>query len=167
MSNFFNSKKASWIWLLLRLYVGYEFLTAGWEKLTAPTPFSAAGTLNNALKGMTGAHPSVQPWYGWFVKNIALPNVSVFSFLVKYGECLVGLALILGFASIFAASMAMFLNFNFLFAGSTSTNTQLILIAGIIIFAGRAYAGYLGVDYWFRPVWRKLINADAGAKVTA
>jgi thiosulfate dehydrogenase (quinone) large subunit len=161
MIAFFKSPKASFVWLLLRLYVGYEFLEAGWGKLTGPTPFSAAGTLNNAIKATTGAHPAVQPWYGWFVKNIALPNVGLFSFMVKYGEFLVGLALILGFATIFAASMALLMNFNFLFAGSTSTNTQLVLLEGIIIFGGGIYAGYLGVDYWFRPMFRAWLGKSA------
>ena len=164
MMNFFKSAKASWIWLVLRLYVGWEFLEAGWGKVTSPTPFSAAGTLNNAIKLTTGAHPAVQPWYGWFVKNVALPNAGLFSFMVKYGEVLVGLALIVGFATIFAAAMGMFMNLNFLFAGSTSTNTQLVVLEGIIIFGGAAYAGYLGVDYWFRPWFRGLLaNRGEGA----
>jgi thiosulfate dehydrogenase [quinone] large subunit len=164
MMQFFKSAKASWIWLIIRFYVGYEFLTAGWGKLTGPTPFSAASTLNNALKLTTGAHPGVQPWYGWFVKNVALPNVGLFSFMVKYGEVLVGLALIVGFATIFAASMGMLMNLNFLFAGSTSTNTQLVVLEGIIIFGGAVYAGYLGVDYWFRPWFR---SKFLGEKATA
>jgi hypothetical protein len=33
----FNSTSAAWIWLIVRLYLGYAWLTAGWEKLTIPT----------------------------------------------------------------------------------------------------------------------------------
>jgi len=33
---FFADTRMSWLWLALRLYVGYEWLTAGWEKLTNP-----------------------------------------------------------------------------------------------------------------------------------
>jgi thiosulfate dehydrogenase (quinone) large subunit len=30
----FQSTAAAWIWLVVRLYLGYEWLEAGWEKLT-------------------------------------------------------------------------------------------------------------------------------------
>jgi thiosulfate dehydrogenase [quinone] large subunit len=164
MRDFFTSKKASWIWLVLRLYVGYEFVTAGWEKITGPKAFDAAGFLNNAIKMSTGAHPSVQPWFASFLKGFALPNVGLFNLLVKYGELLVGLALILGFATLFAASMGMLMNFAFMFAGSTSTNPQLVVLAGVIIFAGGAYAGHLGVDYYLRPLYRNFMDTRFAQK---
>jgi thiosulfate dehydrogenase [quinone] large subunit len=164
MRDFFSSRNAPWIWLALRLYVGYEFVTAGWEKITGPNPFDATGFLNNAIKMSTGAHPAVQPWFASFVRSFALPNVGLFNFLVKYGEVLVGLALILGFATIFAAAMAMLMNFSFMFAGSTSTNPQMVLLAGTIIFAGGAYAGHLGVDYFFRPLYRNFMDTRFSQK---
>lgn len=158
MMAYFKGAKGSWIWVLLRLYVGYEWMTAGWEKLTGAKPFDATGSLTNSVtKLTTGAHPAVQPWWAWFLKNVAIPNVGVFNFLVKYGEFLVGLALIVGFATLFAAAMGMVMNFAFLLSGNTSTNPQLLILELIIMAAGGAYAGYLGVDYWFRPYWRSLL----------
>jgi len=32
----FQSTLASWLWLIVRLYVGYSFLDAGWHKFTDP-----------------------------------------------------------------------------------------------------------------------------------
>src|SRR4029453_2767561 len=32
----FQSTMASWLWLIVRVYVGYEFLEAGWHKFTDP-----------------------------------------------------------------------------------------------------------------------------------
>ena len=40
----FASKGAAWIWLVVRLYLGYQWLHAGWEKVT----------------GTSAAH-----WYNW------------------------------------------------------------------------------------------------------
>lgn len=160
MKAFFKSPKASWIWLILRLYVGYEMMMAGWEKITGPKPFDTAGTFAFALKtNAAGPHPSMQPWFAWIVRSIYVPTAPLWNFLVQYGELLTGIALILGFATIFAGVMAMVMNLNFLLLGFPSTNTQLLILELLIVFVGAAYAGYLGVDYVFRPYWRKLVGA--------
>ena len=63
----FSDVRFSWFWLILRVYVGYQWLIAGYDKLIDPAWVGAkAGTaltgfVNNALKFTTGAHPSVQP----------------------------------------------------------------------------------------------------------
>ncbi|MGE5672336.1 MAG: DoxX family membrane protein [Mycobacterium leprae] len=177
--NFLKGKYASWIWLVLRLYVGYEFLEAGWHKLTGATPFDASGFLKGGVaKILPPADPAAAAkfkpitaeWWGHFLNNFAIPNIKLFNFLVPYGELLVGLALIVGFASIFAAVMAAVMNFAFLMTGSTSSNPYLFALEFIMVALGGAYLGYVGVDYWFRPIWRKLIGlegAGAGSKVTA
>ncbi len=172
MMEYLKGAKGSWIWLIIRLYVGYKWITAGWGKLTSPEPFDASGFLMGALKKTEGAHPAVQPWWGSFIENFALPNVGLFNFLVPWGEFLVGLALIVGFATIFAALMGMVMNFAFLFSGTTSINPQLLLLEFVLVAVGGAYAGYLGVDYWFRPWFRKQLaslfsTADSTAKTTA
>lgn len=164
--SYFKSPKAAWIWLVLRVYVGYEWLQAGWGKVTGPEPFSAKGFMLGAIKKSTGDHPAVQGWYASFLENFGVPNAGVMSFLVAWGEVLVGLALILGFATLFAAAMGMLMNLNFMLAGSTSSNPVLYTLA-LFIALGGAYAGYYGVDYWFRPVYRKLVSSIGGKAVTA
>lgn len=62
----FSDVRFSWFWLIIRLYTGYEWFTAGWEKVTSPAWVGAqAGTaltgfVNGALKQTTGAHPNDQ-----------------------------------------------------------------------------------------------------------
>ncbi|MGE5672333.1 MAG: DoxX family protein [Mycobacterium leprae] len=158
MSDFLRGNRASWVWLVLRIYIGYEWLTAGWEKITGKAPFDAKGFLTNAVKGATGAHPTVQPWWAAFLRSFAIPNVNLFNFLVQWGELLVGIALIIGFASSFALIMALVMNYAYMFSGSTSTNVQLSLLEWILLAVGYGYVGYLGVDYWFRPIWRGRID---------
>lgn len=166
MKAYLKSKQASWIWLVLRLYVGYQWLEAGWGKLTGPKPFDASGFLKGAIAKATGDHPAVQSWYAAFLKGFALPNVGLFNFLIPWGEFLVGLALIAGFATLFAAFMGVFMNLNFMLAGTTSTNPILFTL-GIFILIGGPYAGYLGVDYWFRPIWRSWMDRLTGKVATA
>ena len=33
----------AWVWLAVRLYVGYDFLIAGWHKLTTPAWMDGSG----------------------------------------------------------------------------------------------------------------------------
>lgn len=156
--NWFKSKQAAYFWVIVRVYVGYQWLHAGWGKAFGEKPFNATGYLMGAIKKATGAHPAVQPWYASFLKNVAVPNAKLFSFLVAYGEVLVGLALIVGFASMFAALMGAFMNLNFMLAGSTSTNPILFTLQVLMLAAGGATVGYLGVDYWFRPIYRNFVD---------
>ena len=98
----FGDVRLSWLWLIIRLFTGYEWLTAGWEKVTNPAWVGAkagtglAGFVNNALTQTTGTHANVQLWYAWFLQNIVLPAAPVFSWIVSFGELFVGIALILG-----------------------------------------------------------------------
>jgi len=158
MTNFFQGPKSSWIWLVIRLYVGYQWLTAGWHKLI--DGFDASGFLKGAIAksvAAEGAKPVVQAWWGTFLDRFALPNVGLFNFLVPWGEFLVGLALILGFATIFAATMGMVMNFAFVLSGTISSNPNLLILEFVLVAVGGAYAGYLGVDYYFRPVFRNFL----------
>lgn len=163
---FLRGAKGSWMWVVIRLYLGYQWLHGGWGKLTGATPFDATGYLKGAVAKYfptaeavaKGAKPISAMWWGNFLNDFALPNVSLFNFMVPVGELLVGLSLILGFATIFAASMGALMNFSFLMSGSTSSNPYLLVLSFVLIAAGGPYAGYLGIDYWFRPWFRKLLR---------
>lgn len=146
------------LWLLLRLYVGYEWLSAGWGKVTNPAGVwvgekagvAVTGFLNGALAKTGGDHPEVAGWYGWFVENLALPNAVAFSYLVAYGELLVGIALVLGLLTGVAAFFGGFLNANFLLAGTLSSNPLLFILATWLVLGWRV-AGWWGLDRWILP----------------
>ena len=149
-------------WLILRVYVGYEFLTAGWEKIESGkwlfgNGSAITGFLKGALALTKGAHPEVQPWYADLVKNVFLPNAAIFSSMVALGETLVGIALIFGIFTKFAAFWGAVLNFSFVSAGSTSTNAQMVVMEVAMVFAGAGVAQY-GIDYFLMPYLRKLLG---------
>ncbi|MCP8970645.1 DoxX family membrane protein [Ectobacillus ponti] len=138
-----TNQYAAAVLTILRLYVGYEWLTAGYEKLTGG--FDAGGFLKGAVAKAAGDHPAVQAWWAHFLEGFAIPNVDLFNFLVPWGETLVGLGLLLGCFTRTAAFFAMLMNFAFMFSGTTSTNPQLVLLSIFIILAGHN-AGKIGVD---------------------
>jgi thiosulfate dehydrogenase [quinone] large subunit len=159
----FSQVRWSWIWLVLRLYVGYEWLQAGWGKLhSAAWTGSQAGAalegfVNNALTKTGGAHPDVQGWYAWFLRNIVLTRTAFWGYLVSWGETLVGIALILGIFTGIAAFFGSFMNMNYLLAGTVSTNPILFFIALFLVLAWKT-AGWWGLDRWVLPAlgtpWR-------------
>jgi thiosulfate dehydrogenase [quinone] large subunit len=159
----FGDVRWAWLWLILRLYAGWQWLQAGWEKLHDPVwtggkaGTALTGFVTNALTKASGAHPDVQSWYAWFLQNAVLANVAVWSFVVSWGELLVGVALILGIFTGIAALFGGFMNMNYLLAGSVSTNPILFLIAMALILAWKT-AGWWGLDRWMLPAlgtpWR-------------
>ena len=144
---------AAGILAIIRIYIGYQFLHAGYGKLTSGG-FDASGFLKGAIASSTGEHPAVQGWWATFLEQVALPNADLFSFLVQWGEVLVGIALILGLLTNFATLMGMVMNFSFLFSGTVSTNGQMILLAFFVLVAG-ANAGKFGLDRYVMPYVRK------------
>src|SRR6185369_11418455 len=98
----FSNTKISWFWLVVRIYVGWQWLVAGWEKVTSaawvgPQAGTAmGGFIKGALAKTSGAHPDVSGWYASFLQNAVLPHISTWSHVIAYGELLVGVALIVG-----------------------------------------------------------------------
>ncbi|MBX4191395.1 MAG: DoxX family membrane protein [Candidatus Doudnabacteria bacterium] len=152
----FADTRFSWFWLIVRLYVGYEWLMAGWGKFGNPAwtgdkaGSAVKGFLMGALQKSSGAHPDVTGWYASFIEKVALPNVAVISYMVTFGEILIGVGLILGIFTGIAAFFGTFMNLNFLFSGSVSSNPVLLLLQLFLILAWRT-AGWIGVDQWLLP----------------
>jgi len=163
----FANTNMAWFWLLVRLYVGWEWLYAGWEKIQNPVwvgskaGVAVSGFLQGALAKTSGPHPDVSGWYGAFIQNFALHHTVFFSYLVSYGELLVGIALILGIFTGIAAFFGTFMNLNYLFAGTVSVNPLLLVLQLFLIMAWRV-AGWYGADQWVLPAigtpWQRKAN---------
>lgn len=164
---------------LLRIYVGWQWMYHGWEKLT--DGFDAGGFLKNAVANPVADRATQEvlfPNYTYFIEHFALPNVKLINFLIPLGEFLIGVGLILGGLTLTAAFFGMLLNFLFLFAGTVSTNPWLLAL-GVVIFTAGANAGRFGLDGYAMPfvrrAWNRIFHrtdgepgaADAGGKFAA
>lgn len=153
----FASRWMAPIWAVVRIYVGYAWAAAGWAKIHEPAwvgpeaGTALAGFLKGALGKAGGAHPSVQSWYGWLIRHVFLPGAPTMSYVVSFGELLVGVALIVGFLTGLCAFFAGFMNANYLLAGTVSTNPVLFILATWLVLAWRV-AGYYGLDFFVLPL---------------
>lgn len=158
---FFHSPQSAWLWLILRVYIGWEWVYAGYEKAINPAWIGSnvgtaiTGFFNGALAKTTGAHPDVQAGYAYLIQNVAIPHAVFFSYLIVAGEIAVGLALIFGLFTGIAAFFGATMNFNFMFAGSVSVNPYWLLVEILLMLAWRV-SGYVGLDKYVLPYWHKL-----------
>ncbi|HMP39554.1 MAG TPA: DoxX family membrane protein [Roseiflexaceae bacterium] len=152
----FSTTRLAWLWAILRIYLGYTWLTSGWGKATNPAWVESG----DALKGFweravtipdTGRPVIAFDWYRSFIQFM-LDNgwYTWFAKLVAYGEVLIGIALIAGAFVGIAAFFGGFMNWNFIMAGTASTNALLFVIAIILMLAWKV-AGWYGVDRYLLP----------------
>lgn len=153
----FNDTRTAPLWLAVRLFVGYEWLSAGYEKVRSSAWMSGGSALKGYWTSATAVpatgHAAItygwyrnflsfmlrHEWYTWFAKVVAV------------GELLVGIALILGFVVGISAFLGSVMNFSYMLAGSASTNPVLFGLAVFLILAWKV-AGYLGLDRYALPL---------------
>lgn len=99
-----------WPIVVLRIYTGIFFAWHGFGKLRRGNfADGLAGFLNGNMENSFG-------FYRPFVESVVLPNNVLFASLVAWGELLVGLAMIAGFATRYAAVAGALMVLNFWFA---------------------------------------------------
>ena len=164
----FNNRRAGVVWLPIRLFVGFEFLEAGWHKLSPTTAdgvthyFAGTGWLDggaallgywtNAVKIPATGSPSISfDWYRSFLQALIDNNAAGwFSYLIVFGEIAIGLGLLFGCLTGIAAFFGALMNASFLLAGSTSVNPVLFTF-GIGLMLAWKVAGYYGIDRFLLP----------------
>lgn len=160
----FGSTAWSWLWLIVRLYVAYRWLTSGIGKLSNPawtqTGAALKGFWTNAVRvpDLPARPPISFDWYRSFLEALLAGNHYVwFSKLVVAGEILIGVALLLGLFTGIAALFGAFMNWNFMMAGTASINPVLFPLAILLVLAWKT-AGWWGLDRWVLPAlgtpWR-------------
>lgn len=167
----FSRPTAGYLWFVVRLYLGLQWLTAGWHKLSGPMSIGwvqdgevdghlvhggdkiLAFWQRAAAAPPSGTVPQVgYAWYRHFLEYMADHRWNGwFTYLIAYGEFVIGLALILGAFTAVAALAGATLNFNYMLAGSASINPVLFLGGILLILAWRT-AGYVGLDRWLLPL---------------
>ena len=169
----FGNSRAGLFWLPVRLFLGFAWLDAGWHKVTGEGWMDGgaalAGYWANAVAIPEAGRPAITyEWYRAFLQVLIDNNAHTwFAPLIALGEVAVGLGLIFGILTGFAAFFGALMNMSFLLAGSASTNPVLFTLAIGLILAWKV-AGYYGVDRWLLPMlgtpWRSKAAASGGSQ---
>jgi thiosulfate dehydrogenase [quinone] large subunit len=164
----FGNTRAGLFWLPIRIFIGFEWIEAGWHKLTGTGWTDGGATLLGfwknavAVPAAPGRPPITFEWYRTFLQSL-IDNQAQgwFAWLVTLGELAIGVAILtgalVGIAAFFGATM----NMSFMLAGSASTNPILFFFEIGLILAWRV-AGYYGVDRYLLP----MLGVPWRAKVT-
>lgn len=164
----FSDTRMALVWLLLRVYVGWAWLDAGWHKVIdtgAKTNYIYDGSGILAFWQRIAAVPAAPAkptitydWYRSYIQFM-IDNQwqGFFGKAIAFGETAVGLGLIFGAFVGVAAVAGAFMNLNFMLAGSASTNPVLLLLGFLLVLAWKT-AGYIGLDRFLLPLlgtpWR-------------
>jgi thiosulfate dehydrogenase [quinone] large subunit len=169
----FSDTRFAWVWLPLRLWLGWSWLTSGWGKFQNPAWMDNGTALKGFWERAVAVEPRTVISYDWYRDFIQLMlNAEAYTWFAKVitlGEIGIGIALILGAFVGVAAFFGGFLNWNFVMAGTASTNALLFAIATGLVLAWKT-AGWIGLDRWllqalgtpWRPGYLFTRRAEAG-----
>lgn len=171
----FDDTRLAILWLVVRILLGLTWLDSAFTKLNDPAWMQTGEALKSfwmaAVKVPdTGRPPIAFGWYRSFLQfMLDSGSYTWFAKLVAGAELLVGVGLIVGLFVGGFAFLGAFLNWNYLMAGSASTNPILFLAALLLMFAWKT-AGYYGLDRYLLPrlgaVWSRREAAALRASAT-
>ena len=150
----FGTTGWAWLWLVVRLYLGYQWIEAGLAKLQNPAWTQTGAALKGfwttavAMPAPPAHAPIAFGWYRSFIEAMLASGDYVwFAKLVTAGEILIGVTLVLGLFTGVAAFFGGFMNWNFMMAGSASVNPVLFTLSILLVLAWKI-AGWWGLDRW-------------------
>jgi len=162
----FNHVHAAWVWLPIRVWLGYQWIEAASHKLTDAawmvTGEALQGFWARAVAIPAEGRPMITyDWYRSFLQMMLDAQAYTwFAKVVAVGELLIGVGLIVGGFTAVAAFFGFFMNWNFLMAGVASVNPILIPLEILLILAWRV-AGRVGADYFLLRWLARLLNRKA------
>ncbi|MFW6035279.1 MAG: FAD-dependent oxidoreductase [Halothermotrichaceae bacterium] len=164
------SQKSYSFWLaFLRIFLGYQWLVSGLDKVHNGWLTINADKIQGGLLGwlsagdklVSGAStspigPNPVGWYVEFMEAVVFPNAYLFQCMITLGELALAVSLILGIFVPLGAIGSTFMTVNFFLSGFYPQNVTLpwFLISSIAcIGAGRS----LSVDYYLLPWLKKIV----------
>ena len=164
----FGSPLASPVWLAARIYLGYLWLHAGWEKITGTSgdtwTWHWAYTDHSWLKSSAelksfaafalhnSGGPNAAVNYGWYAAFLRYIERSGgwLAGAVAIAEVAIGVALLIGLFTGIAAFFGALLTTAFGLAGIAGVNPIFVIAEVLLVLAWRN-AGYIGLDRYVLP----------------
>ncbi|MDX1507569.1 MAG: DoxX family protein [Woeseiaceae bacterium] len=143
LDDFRAAKINTWPILLLRVYTGIFFLYFGVRKLLNPE-------FADGMARFIAAQENTVGFYRTFLDSVVVPYKEVFAFIIGCGEVLLGVAMILGLATRYAAFAGAFMVLNFWLAKGQwvldAQNHDVIWFVILIVLGGLHAGRTMGLD---------------------
>lgn len=139
------------VWAVIRFLIGWAWLEAGYHKVTEAGWMVTGDSLKSFFERIVaipeGGRPAITfDWYRDFIQTLLDSGAYTwFAKVIAVGEVLVGIALIVGIFVGISAFFGALMNWNFMLAGTASTNPVLMVGALLLVLAWKT-AGYYGLD---------------------
>lgn len=156
ISTLFNDKRFSILWLVVRVWLGWQWIEASLHKLSSPAWMQTGDALKGFWMGAVQIPAEGRPaiaydWYRSFLQTLLDAQAYTwFAKVVAVSELLFGILLIAGVFVGATAFFSGFMNWNFIMAGSASVNGVFFGLAVLLVLAWKI-AGYIGADYFLLP----------------
>jgi thiosulfate dehydrogenase [quinone] large subunit len=151
----FGDTRLAWLWLPFRVWLGWTWLQSGVGKFQNPAWISDGSALKGFWERAVVVEPTTVVKFDWYRDFLTfMLNIEAytwFSKVVLFSEIAIGVALIIGAFTGVAAFGGSFLNWNFIMAGSASTNGLMFAIATLLVLAWKT-GGYIGLDRYLLPL---------------
>ncbi len=153
------STRFAYVWLPLRMWLGWQWIQAGWARLQDPSWMDGGAAFRSILERAIAAdsgrlvpNDGTYDWYRGFLEFLLNSHgYTWFAQVVAYGETLAGIALFLGLFTGIAAFTGSLISFNFTLVGTPSVNPLMFALAVFLILAWKT-AGWIGLDRWLLPL---------------
>ena len=142
---------------IIRIVVGYHFITAAWPKITGP--FVKGHVLPEELAKTVVKDPFA--WHRAFIAGVVIPHPHFFSNLVAFGEMAIGISLLVGCLVRISSLFGAFHNFNILLSiaianGAAQLAINRLYIVLHLIFVIAAAGRSLGLDGLLRERFKRV-----------
>lgn len=140
-----GSRVLAIVWTAMRVWLGIQWIKAGRAKIWGD---ESAGFMHNGGAGVAGfaAHgKAAYPWWGSFLHSFVVPNSGWIGVLVAIGEFVIGIALVAGLFTRYAALGSLALLFTYVMSGTASVCAFYALFA-IVILTFWKTSSWIGVD---------------------
>ncbi|MGR5502503.1 hypothetical protein ACQKP3_17380 [Vibrio sp. DNB22_10_4] len=154
--NLTNNRMIGYAFSLIRVYYGYLWFIAGYNKLTSD--FIIVGFFNyfvlsehsivqfQAAKGEWGA----SIWL-WFVESLFIPLAPMLNIFIPVLEVFIGILLIIGYYRVLICYVACFLNFTFIMSGVVWPGIHFVFFQLLIAYSKNAHE--ISLDNYL--IWRR------------
>jgi thiosulfate dehydrogenase [quinone] large subunit len=150
------------LWLVVRLWLGLQWILGGWNKIQDSKWMDGTSLLNfwNNSIAQSGQPQSnvAYDWYGSLLKGLVDSGSQAWlAPIVAYAELLLGICLVLGLFTGIVGLLLAFVSFNVMLAGFAAVHPLYFALALLLVMAWKN-AGWWGLDRFVLPVlgtpWR-------------